>query len=109
MSHSILTIWLLILVVGAITYLMRASFLVFADPERFPQWFKQALSFVPAAALTALVIPGLVFVGNTTQFDWKNPRLYAGLIAFAIAWRVKQAIWSLSAGMLVLWALLWLR
>jgi branched-subunit amino acid transport protein len=103
------SLWVLIIATGLITYFMRASFLVFANPERFPQWFRTALSFVPATALTALVVPGLVFVGNSTTFDWKNPRLYAGAVAFLLALKLKQTIWSLALGMAALWLLLWLK
>jgi branched-subunit amino acid transport protein len=101
-------IWALIFGAGLITLLMRASFLVFANPEAFPTWFRRSLAFVPPTVLTALVLPGLVFFPNTTSFDWKNPRLYAGLIALAICVRFKIAIWPLSAGMLSLWGLQWL-
>ena len=41
--------WLAIIGVGAVTFLMRASFIVFADPQRFPAHFRRALGFVPPA------------------------------------------------------------
>ena len=39
--------WLTLLAVGAVTFLLRASFIVFADPHRFPHLFRQALAYVP--------------------------------------------------------------
>ena len=52
--------WIVILGVAACTFLLRASFIVFADPHRFPKRFRQALTFVPPAVLDAIVLPGLL-------------------------------------------------
>ncbi len=55
--------WTVILVVGALNYLSRLSFIaVFARVE-MPPAIARALRFVPAAMLTAIVVPAVVFVG----------------------------------------------
>ena len=41
--------WLVIAGVALVTFTLRASFIVFADPHRFPHLFRQALVFVPPA------------------------------------------------------------
>lgn len=99
--------WALIVCVGLITLAFRASFIVFVDPERFPAWFRRALAFVPAAVIAALVAPGLAIRANTTHIDWTNPRLYAGCVALAIAFRFKNALWPIVGGMFALWLLQW--
>ena len=100
-----MTEWLLILGAGAVTFLARASFIVFADPHRFPHAFRVALAFVPAAVLAAIVVPGLVMPRGVIDLSLANPRLIAGLVALAVAARVRNPLPSLVAGMIALWGL----
>jgi branched-subunit amino acid transport protein len=99
--------WLAIALVGAITFLLRASFIVFADPHRFPHLFRQALAFVPPAVLAAIVAPGLLMVGGALDLSWRNPRLIAGVAAIAVAARTRSTLATVAAGMGVLWLLQW--
>ena len=93
-------IWLVIVLVSLITFLMRASFLLFADPHRFPQAFRRALLYVPPAVLAAIVAPGLLM-----PFDLA--RGIAGLAAFLVAVRVRGPLAAIVAGMAVLWLVQW--
>src|SRR5262249_21023267 len=73
--------WLLIAAVAIATFLLRASFIVFADPRRFPHAFRQALIFVPPAVLAAFVAPGLLMPQGALDLGIGNLRLTAGVIA----------------------------
>ena len=99
--------WLAIVMVGAITFLLRASFIVFADPHRFPHLFHQALTLVPPAVLAAIVAPGLLLNGDALDLTWRNPRLIAGLVAIAVAARTRSTLATVGAGMCALWLLQW--
>lgn len=99
--------WLAIVLVGAITFLLRASFIVFADPHRFPHLFRQALAFVPPAVLAAIVAPGLLLDQGVLDPSWRNPRLVAGLVAIAVAARTRSTLATVAAGMCTLWLLQW--
>lgn len=99
--------WLVILAVGAVTFLLRASFIVFADPHRFPLFFRQALAFVPPAVLAAIVAPGLALRGDVVDLTLANPRWIAGLVAIAVATVTRSIVGSIAAGMGVLWLLQW--
>src|SRR6185312_319493 len=79
--------WIAIAGVSLSTFLLRASFLVFIDPHRFPGWFRQALKFVPPSVLAAIVAPGLVMAGGTLDLSPLNPRLLAGLVAIGVTLR----------------------
>lgn len=103
-----MTEWLLILGAGAVTFIARASFIVFADPHRFPHAFRVALAFVPASVLAAIVIPGLAMPQGVLDISAANPRLLAGIVALAVASRVRNPLPSLLAGMVVLWGLQYL-
>jgi len=65
------------------------------------------LRFVPIATLTALVWPDLLIADGAFAFG--EPRLVAGLVAAAMAWKTRNILATLGSGMLVLWLLQWLR
>ncbi len=97
--------WIVIVGAGLVTFLTRASFIVFADPQKFPHAFRVALAFVPPAVLAAIVLPGLAMPHGAIDLSLANPRLLAGAAAFAVALKVRNPIVSISAGMVALWAL----
>lgn len=97
--------WLVIVGAGVVTFLTRASFIVFADPHKFPHGFRVALAFVPAAVLAAIVVPGLAMPHGSLDLSLANPRLLAGTVAMAVAARVKNPLASIVAGMVALWGL----
>ena len=100
-------IWLIIAGVSASTFLLRASFILFADPQRFPHAFRQALTFVPPAVLAAIVAPGLLMPGGMLDFTFANPRWIAGLAALAVASRMRNPVGPIAIGMAALWLLQW--
>ena len=100
--------WIVIVGVALATFGLRASFIVFADPQRFPHVFRQALAFVAPAVLAAFVVPGLAFLPDgTLAFGLENPRLLAGLVAIASAVVFRTVLAAILAGMGALWALQW--
>ena len=99
--------WLIILGVSLATFLLRASFIVFANPQRFPHAFRQALAFVPPAVLAAIVAPGLLMPAGAFDATLANPRWIAGLVAIAVAARVRHPLAPIAAGLPLLWLLQW--
>jgi branched-subunit amino acid transport protein len=99
--------WIAIAGVSLSTFFLRASFMVFIDPHRFPHWFRQALKFVPPSVLAAIVMPGLVMAQGTLDPSPLNPRLLAGLVAIAVTLRVRNPVAAIALGMATLWVLQW--
>jgi branched-subunit amino acid transport protein len=97
--------WIAILGVAAVTFLLRASFIVFADPHGFPRGFRRALAYVPPAVLAAIVAPGLLI--NDARIDPLHPRCIAGVVALAVAAIWRNALSAIAAGMCSLWLLQW--
>ena len=97
--------WSVIIGAGAITFLLRASFIVFADPQKFPHLFRVALAFVPPAVLAAIVAPGLAMPQGAFDLTLANPRWIAGLVAIAAASILGNALAAIAAGMAALWIL----
>ncbi|HET9110134.1 MAG TPA: AzlD domain-containing protein [Ktedonobacterales bacterium] len=93
-----------IMLIGVLTYLMRVAFI---GPARLtlPPAVERALRFVPAAALTALVVPDLVGHNGALVPTLANPRLIAGVVALLIAWRTRNIALTLVVGMGVFWLL----
>ncbi len=100
-------VWIAVAGVALSTFLLRASFIVFIDPRRFPEWFRRSLKFVPPSVLAAIVVPGLFMPHGTFDLSLGNPRLFAGLVAIAATVRMRNVMGSVAVGMAALWALQW--
>jgi branched-subunit amino acid transport protein len=101
-----MSLWLVMLAAGAVTFAIRFSFIGAAGRFNAPAWFVRALRFVPVAALSALVWPDLLFVNGALSLA--GPRLAAGLIAACIAWRTRNILLTIGSGMSALWLMQWL-
>ncbi len=94
-------VWSVILVSGAGTYAMRASFLAAAHRlATVPPGIARLLRQIPPAALAALVLPALVRADG--RLDLLHPRLLAGALAALVAWRTRNVGLTLVVGMAVL-------
>ena len=98
-------LWLTILGAGAVTFALRLSFIALLGRIRIPPTLRQALRFVPAAVLTAVVIPLLFYDDGVLDVSLGNERLLAGLVASLIAWRTRSVLFTLVGGMATLWTL----
>ena len=102
------SIWLVIAGTAAGTFALRLSFIqLFGRLDEVPPLLERALSFVPAAVLAALVLPGLVSTGGP-PFSAGYERMVAGTLAALVAWRTGNMLATISAGMVALWLLTWL-
>lgn len=84
-----MNLWWLMLACGVITFGIRYSFIAAEGHYQPPTWFRRVLPFVPVAALTALTAPELFVVQGQVILGSGNPRLWAGIVAIAVAalWR----------------------
>lgn len=94
-----LNLWLTIIGAGLVTYAIRLSFILVMERLTMPDWFRSALRFAPPAVLAAIVVPAL-FAGFTPAAP-ANPRLLAGACAILVAWRTRNVLLTVLAGMLV--------
>jgi branched-subunit amino acid transport protein len=98
-------LWLTIVGAGAGTFALRLSFIALMGRIEIPILLGRALRFVPAAVMTAVVIPLLFYTNGALEVSLGNERLLAGLVAALIAWRTRSVLFTLSGGMVVLWTL----
>ena len=100
--------WIIIVVVAAINFLSRLSFIAVFARVDMPPFVARALRFVPAAMLTAIVVPSVVFTAPATiEFSYTNPKLVAVLVAAVLAWRTRSVALTIAAGMVTLWVAQW--
>jgi len=102
-----LKIWTVIVVVGALNYASRLSFIAFFANREVPRLLARALKYVPAAMLTALVLPMIVPL-DAAGAPSLSPKIPAALVAAVVAYRARSTLPTLGAGMLTLWVLQWL-
>ena len=91
-------IWAIIVAMGVGTFALRYSFLGLSGyVEDVPPWLEQALRYVPAAVIAAIVFPALVVVDGSLSVAG-NYRLLAGAFAAAVAWRTEDILATIVAG-----------
>ena len=106
--EATLGLWLTILASGLVTYLIRLSFIAVHGRVTMPGWFNRALTFVPVAVLSAIIVPELVMQDGAVNLSPLNARLVAGIVAVFVAWRTKNVMVTIIVGMLLLWGLQYL-
>jgi branched-subunit amino acid transport protein len=95
-------IWLVMLLGGVLTFGMRMSFIYLFGRFEIPALVKRALRFVPPAVLSAMIAPALFMPNNKLGLGLDNHRLLAGSVAILVAWRTKNTMLTILAGMAAL-------
>lgn len=100
-----MNIWLIMLIGGLTTFLIRFSFIYLFGKFHVPETVRKALHYVPPAVLSAIVFPELLLPNGAWNLSFENYRLLAGLAAVLVAWFSKNTLVTILAGMLVLFLL----
>ena len=97
-------VWFAIVLAGAGTFAMRASFIAAAHRmAEVPPWAARVLRQIPPAALAAIILPALLRPEGT--IDVLQPRFAAGILAGLVAWKTKSVLATLVLGIAGLMAL----
>lgn len=99
---SLAGIWLSVIVIGAVTFALRFSFLAVFGRGELPGFLERLLVPLPAAVLAALVAPALVYTGGSLDLSLSNEHLVAGGLAALVAWRTHSVLLTIGTGMGVL-------
>src|SRR5690606_26712065 len=103
-AGGLMSAWLLIVGLAAVAFFARAIFILPGSRLHLPPAVEQVLRYAPAAALVAIIVPDLFRVDGAVHLSIDNPRLVAGVVAFAVAaWR-RDILLTIAAGMLALFA-----
>ncbi|MGR3514860.1 MAG: AzlD domain-containing protein [Paracoccaceae bacterium] len=107
MSYSASTIWIIIVVMGAGTYLIRFSFLGLVGDRKMPDWVLRHLRYTPVALLPGLVAP-LVMWPEATGGEPDAIRFAAAAMTLLVAWWWKNMLAGAAAGAATMAGLLWI-
>ncbi len=101
--------FLLILGMAGVTFGARYVPLALLRRFTLPDPLRRGLAYVPPVVLMAIVAPAMLLpADNRLDISLGNAYLWAGLFAFAIAWRWKNLLLTIVAGMglFLLWRLM---
>ncbi len=96
---------LIVLGMGAVTFLPRWVPLFALSRRRLPGWVLDWLDLIPAAVLSALVLPALVTSGEPRHLDLLRPELYVAVPTFLFALKTRSLGGSVVLGMGLYWLL----
>ena len=104
---SALKLWTVVAIVGVLNYLSRLSFIAIFARRHVPVLLARAFRYVPAAMLTALVLP-MVVASSHQPAVVSAPRVAAAIVAGVVAFVTRSTMKTLAAGMMALWAMQWI-
>jgi branched-subunit amino acid transport protein len=96
---SIASFLLLIAGLALTSFLPRASFIILFAHWPVPEVLRRGLRFVPAAVFSAILAPELLLTAGAIDISLHNPRLLAGILAAAVAWRTRNTLLTIAVGM----------
>ena len=109
MSPSQTVDWALTLLgMVVVTYGIRLSFLVFGHGTTFPNWLERALRYVPAAVLTALIVPMALAPQGAIDVSLHNAYLPGTIAAIALALWTRQTLAAILGGFVIYGLWRWL-
>jgi branched-subunit amino acid transport protein len=94
-------VWATIAAMGVLTFLTRLSFVATWGRFTPPPLLRDALRYVPAAVLAAIIAPDVLMPGGALDLSFGNARLPAAAIAALVAWRTRNALLTILAGVAV--------
>ncbi len=95
------TLWALLVITGIGTFVLRLSFIGLQGRADPPEGWIKLLRYVPASVLSALVV-GAVLLHEGDRITL-GPEAGAAVLAGVVAWRTRNVVATIVAGMLALW------
>ena len=92
-----------ILGMGLVTFLPRWLPLVYLTKRSLPSWLVEWLDLIPAAILSALLLPELVTTNAPRTLDLLRPELAVAVPTFIFAIFTKSLGGTVIIGMLLYW------
>ena len=100
--------FLAIVLAGAGTYLMRASFLAILGDGHIPPVVARSLRYVGPAVFAAIVLPRVLGSQGFSAFtSTPRPEMVAAVFVGAVAFKTRHVPTTLVLGMTALWLLKW--
>jgi branched-subunit amino acid transport protein len=94
---------LLVVAMGAVTYLPRMLPLVLLSRRKLPGWFAEWLELIPPAILSALIAPTLFTRSDPRILSMGKPELLAAIPTLIFALTTRSLAGTVIIGMLSYW------
>ena len=101
-TYTSLQIWVLMVLSGLVTFLIRYSFIAAEGHYQAPEWFRSLMPFVPIAMLTALTVPDVAVASGALAIGLDNAKLWAAIVAAIVAARWQNILLTIASGFVVL-------
>lgn len=101
-------VWAAIVLMTLSTVITRSGFFLFGHAVKLPPRLKHALSYAPAAAMAAIIVPDLVVSQGTVALSLGNPKLLAGIGGAIFFAATRHLLGTIVAGMALFTVLRWL-
>ena len=98
----------LVLGMTLVTFGVRYPSLALVGRFDLPESVRRALRYVPAAVLTAIIVPYILFREDGFTVSYTNSYLVAGIIAALVSWRTKNLLLTIIIGLVVFFAYRWI-
>jgi len=92
-----------ILGMGLVTFLPRWLPLLYLTKRSLPAWLIEWLDFIPAAILSAILLPALVTDAATRAVDLGRPEFIVAVPTFVFAILTKSLGGTVVVGMILFW------
>ena len=86
---------------GIVTYVPRWLPLFFLFTRTLPDWLIDWLDFIPAAVLSALILPALITTGDPKELQWMKADLWVAIPTLMFALRTKSLAGTVIVGMVL--------
>ncbi|PNU18838.1 AzlD domain-containing protein [Geothermobacter hydrogeniphilus] len=94
---------LLLLGMGAVTYLPRLLPLLLLSQRQLPRWLVDWLELIPVAILAALLAPSLLIDSHSNSFNLLRPEFWVAVPTFLFAIRSRSLGGTVLVGMGLFW------
>lgn len=91
-----------VLGMGLATFATRFGSLALLKRTGIPSWLERWLEYVPTGILTALIVPTLLIRQGQLDLSINNYYLLAGIVAGIFAYKSRNVLLTMGAGMLTI-------
>jgi branched-subunit amino acid transport protein len=93
----------IIIGMGIVTYIPRWLPLFFLSRRHLPPWLVLWLDFIPAAILSALILPAILIAGSPRQLEWNRLDFWVAIPTLLFALRTRSLAGTVIIGMALYW------
>jgi len=105
MTYSTAEIWLIIVIMGIGTFLIRFSFLGLIGDRPMPAFVLRLLRYTPVAVLPGMVAP-LVLWPTATNGGFDPVRMVAAVATILIGIWTRNVLWAILGGAVTLYGVM---